>query len=420
MVFTSWLALGLGCDPPCSSGYICSSNCQPCIGGKYSNTPTNTCLNCTSGYFSTPRSASCTACASGNYSLSGYSACLVCTPGTVSNKSSSSCTNCTVGKYSSVQRSGCLDCTQGTFTNVSGSSICSFCAPGNSSNSGQSYCFSCIPGKYSNQSAICTACPSGKYGIEAGRSACNLCPSGTYMNQTSSTTCNACPIGRYSETDGSTFCSLCINSYTKLPGSFSRDQCNLCVPGYYGNPPETLCSKCPVGVDGLTCPIGSLIPFVDVGHYRKEDNVALVYTCIPKSVCYYTGYNVSTTCAHGHQGFMCSSCEVGFYKLDGLCRTCPPTWILVVTIVVVVFVLSRIMFKTLTSSFSFSGDVRILLQALQTLALYPDITERWPSSILALLQFFSLAVSNSKLINWVKLLSRTSKSNWQLQNVRQS
>lgn len=40
-----------------------------------------------------------------------------------------------------------------------------------------------------------------------------------------------------------------------------------------------------------------------------------------------------------------------------------------------------------------SPDVRATLQALQTIALFPNITTKWPAFVLSVFQFYSLSVT---------------------------
>jgi hypothetical protein len=167
--------------------------------------------------------------------------------------------------------------------------------------------------------------------------------------------------------------------------------CSVCLSGFYGNPPSKNCQSCPQDNQALQCPENSTIPFVKSGFFRSLSDPGTVFVCIPSQACIATGYALATTCSTGYSGYLCGECEVNFYRSDKVCRQCPSIAIQVLSwtggIVLILVLLVRIFNYNLT----LSSDIRILLQFIQLVALYPNISSKWPTAVLQILRLFSIS-----------------------------
>jgi len=108
----------------CEPGYWKRNNiCNPCWFGKYSDSTTNTCIDCAVGKWSDQPArvseSDCVLCSAGKYSKF---------PGAVSE---SSCLDCVAGTYSELVGASnvslCLECEVGTYSDRIGSSLASNC-----------------------------------------------------------------------------------------------------------------------------------------------------------------------------------------------------------------------------------------------------------------------------------------------------
>jgi hypothetical protein len=423
----------------CSGGLFSatqkSTSCSVCPIGTFSSAGVSACTKCSAGFYGNSTGLStCFACDLGLFSAAqGASTCAQCRIGLFGDSSvavRSRCSNCSAGFYSdSLGATTCVQCAAGKFSSVQAASTCMQCPTGSFQNSLSvipSRCFNCSAGFYSDMlgASTCSQCAAGKFSSATGVSVCITCPinsmaisAQTYCMACSPGTstaklkgasaclncsvglysslpgqdCVPCPIGSYSSVSGMSNCTKCIDSTTRSTGSISSDQCSLCNEGLYGSPPQP-CQKCPQNA-GVKCPFGSVIPFVLEGYYRDNSNPEIAYICSPSSSCMETGFEKSTPCFTGYTGRLCGDCVSGYYRIDENCQKCPNVIIKVFTILGITLIVSVVLFRTIFSTLSLSNDARILLQSLQILALYPEITVRWPPSILAVLQTLAISVS---------------------------
>jgi hypothetical protein len=272
----------------------------------------------------------------------------------------SSCMNCSAGKYPIFSLNGCDTCNGGKFS------------PG-----GVSPCLNCPNGTISNTNAAsCTNCPIGRYQFPG-----NL-------------ECRPCPVGKFQDQIASTNCTSCIGSTTKSGGAISKDDCSICSENFFGDLPSIPCTICPV-VKGIICPVGSKIPFVLPGYFRRGTSPPDLFgaiDCFPSIACDYTGFNISTSCFSGYTGYACGECESEFYRSGTVCKSCPSALVEAVTIAGLILLFCFIAFRLSRYRSQISPDIRVAIQSMQTLALFPNVTAKWPKSVLVLFRILSISV----------------------------
>jgi hypothetical protein len=358
--------------------------------------------NVTSGLFVTMMSPSTVSLRTENQSAAYYcqmskSSCIpLCFPGTILSLGRE-CQVCSGGKYSSqVNQSSCLDCAAGYYSNVNSSS-CSLCQAGSyASSAGQSLCSSCSQGSYQDTSGqiYCKTCPIGSYCAEIGLNLPKKCAMGLFQNESGASSCRLCDSYSFSNITGMSFCYQCpYGSKNIVKGSFNPI-CPICQQGFYGLPtqPASNCTLCSLS-DGVRCPENSSLPFVLPGYYRVSlDNPSFVFRCQPMSSCEFTGHEVQTLCGIGYTEISCSQCSENYYRQDGFCRQCPGLAQKVFTFLVFLFAAVGIVYRVSDPKTRFPPDAKVALKAMQTIALFPRITSKWPPEVLGLIQLYSISV----------------------------
>jgi hypothetical protein len=383
----------LGLAPGCStsrefwcqiSEFYCSIN-SSCSAGQYLDTSgyRPTCFPCPSGSYSKNFSG-CSLCDRGSYQdKSGQSVCPFCPPGRVSSTPGSSlCQNCTAGYYGGTgsgaqSRTSCFACPAGKFQ----------------PNNGSNFCFSCAAGTVSNGTSVsCQACPSG-FAASSDQSACAPCDPGKYQPLNTSSYCSLCPTGYFSNSTQSTFCYVCVDGTTAGNGAVQSSDC-ACNEGYYGSLPSIPCRPCRLSA-GLRCPFNSTIPWIERGFYRSGtdgDQVNVALTCQPTEACDSTNLNPTTTCSAPYQGFLCGQCSSGYYRSGSTCKKCPGDGIKWLTLTAAVIALLFILGRVTSKRTELPVDFRITLQAVQMIALFPNITNNWPEYVRVILQIYTVTV----------------------------
>jgi hypothetical protein len=115
--------------------------------------------------------------------------------------------------------------------------------------------------------------------------------------------------------------------------------------------------------------------------------------CSPGEACLKTGFDEYTTCGRGYSGLMCAACAKNFYKFYGTCKDCPSETIKALTIVAAVLLLSILLWRIMDRRTQIPTDVRLVVQTLQLIALFPNISVKWPKFLLTLFQLTSIFVS---------------------------
>jgi hypothetical protein len=381
--------------------------------------PKSSCIACPQGMFSSSNGwTSCQFCTTGLFSNSGSSSCLMCNAGSFNNVTGQSgCISCPIGKFSQAGFTKCDICAAGLFNNIAGKSVCPSCSPGKfSSQVGSSDCALSTKGSFSFASAPlkCDLCPIGKYASLDGQSICIECPNGTFVDTTGSSTCFPCRKGRFSNVLSAKMvnCQPCPLSYfandTGLPlcykcdpfrdtsseGSTDQSAC-ICQEGYYGDILIDTCRPCSQGA-AFKCPSGSLIPWIGPGYYRAGPNgeaANIAYICSPTSACAKTESQSFTTCGEGYTGYLCGECSERFYKFSGVCKGCPSDAVKWFSIMAVVLILIALIWRLMDQKTQIPTDVRVIVQALQIIALFPNISVKWPKFLITLFQVFSILVS---------------------------
>jgi hypothetical protein len=300
--------------------------------------------------------------------------------------------DCPVGKFtSSAGSSSCATCPAGNYIN---GSSCNKCTPGYYSITAQSKCDFCSPGKYSSLpgSTTCSNCVGGISPSNAS-SSCQVCTAGFYSP--AGLLCLPCPISLYANTSGLTICHTCDPmTNTQLEGSTSKSAC-LCQAGYYGDVSVEQCRPCSQG-PAFICPFGSRIPWISTGYYRAGptgEAANIVFTCSPTTACVRTEYDTTTTCGQGYTGFLCGECSNLYYKYSGTCKKCPGNLEKGLSIFAATLVLVLLIWRLSDQKTQIPTDVRVTIQALQMLALFPNISSKWPPFLNNLFQVFSILVS---------------------------
>jgi hypothetical protein len=403
------------------------SFCKSCIPGFFQDsTGASSCNPCPSGRFANASGFSnCSLCPLGMYqNSSGQSNCTSCSKGKYSNSTSfTSCKNCSAGEYQSqLGSTGCSTCPFGSYQTLSGQSSCVKCPVGkflNNSNPSFSTCYDCAAGFY--QAALgqsrCLSCSAGFFSNSSGLSFCEECYPGLFQSSIASTSCIPCAIGTFQNVSGQARCVFCSRgSYSNSTGLFACIQCKdsntlsegstdisscACDEGFYGRLPNNQCTRC-VPQSGLQCPFNSTIPLIEPEHYRKGvtgADVAISLKCTPNEACEKTGFNLTTVCRKEYQGFLCGQCAQGYYRSGSSCRECPGNGVKWLTISAAMIVVVVILMRVTSRKTELPVDFRITLQAIQLIALFPNITQKWPSYVRVVLQIYSLAVSQKLQLN---------------------
>jgi hypothetical protein len=207
---------------------------------------------------------------------------------------------------------------------------------------------------------------------------CQPCEPGRFINEIRSSSCRECDFPMDSEREGAIACTVCEE-------------------GYYGDPPSTECRKCPINSAALQCPKASSVPFINQGYCRVQ--VAEFLKCIPEEACLETAFKENTPCKQGYSGNCCSACSSGYFRRNGGCVECPSKIYQALAILVALLIFFFVLIRLFLSKSRVSADVRITLQLVQLLALYPNITEKWPQALFQLFQVFSVSNLNVELFS---------------------
>jgi hypothetical protein len=407
----------------CPSGTFLNSSrtrpqCSPCPVGSYQDAQNSfSCNLCTVGFFQNITGQSvCHACSQTTSSDVGSTRCGLCLPGSYQeqlNQTSciqcrpgsyqdtiggSSCKICTLGRFGNTTGlPACFPCSVGLYQDVSNSSSCNACPPGSFQNTtGVSFCNPCSLGTYSDTAGMteCSLCPIGLYQDSLNASSCKSCVAGQFQSSSGQSTCIPCPRGFYSNSSGLSECITCQNSGTLAEGSNDISQC-ACNEGFYGKLPEIDCVQCTTN-SGVRCPFNCTIPWIDPQYFRKGTtgtDVMVALRCTPGEACERTENASATICKIGYQGFVCGQCSKGYYRSGSFCKQCPGDGIKWLTISVAILVVALILMRVTSRKTELPVDLRITLQAVQLIALFPNITTKWPSYVSVVLQIYSIAVS---------------------------
>jgi hypothetical protein len=333
-----------------------------CPLGNYFN-GTN-CFPCSNGSFLSPSLRSCSTCGSGFYS---------------STNATTTCFNCTFGFYSANPgSSSCKECLSGSFSSNLANSFCGICSSGSYALNRSSSCIFCEPGLFSSAgSSFCSQCKLGQFQSEQGGTSCLFCPQGQFANETGLSSCLKCP-----------------RSTTLATGSVSEGSCTICDEGFFGVPPGE-CFPCALS-EAISCPVGSSIPIVAPGYFRigpngEEANTAI--KCVPQEACLETGNLTQTLCSSGYTGYFCATCLDDYYRLNFACKSCPGIGIKIFTGFIIFAFLLFFGYRTLYAKGRNLSKIRLSINSIQMIALFPVMSTRWPPYWISIFSAFSFSVS---------------------------
>ena len=270
-----------------------------------------------SGSFPAPSSGSS---AGGKYEFTTYVQCIADCPRGQYYAANNTCVSCPDGTYSSPDR---LTCDRS-------------CPAGSYSNNVTLTCTKCPSGTYnpmnnSISNASCMPCPAGTYGPLRGLTSCPLCPYGTYSpfdGVTNYYDCFYCPSGTFSN-DLRTACDT-PNWEFRLNGTLNQGRIEL-----RPNSTSEWGTVCGYNFDSLAataaCHSLGFPPDVAATAYLVSGGAGPIY--IQDVFCtmdtYYLqncSYTVlDSTCDHTTDAAVhcVTSCQDGFFYLDGNCTLCP-------------------------------------------------------------------------------------------------
>ena len=190
-------------------------------------------------------------------------------------------------------------------------------------------CKLAAPGSYvaAAGAAAATPCAAGTYSGSAA-TACAPCPEGSFVNETGSPNCLRCPAPTTTLVPGRAYCDACREGYY-WDGRYFRDhgaaalaatktQCAACC-GRCGDAcvgaGETDCADCAAP--------GATLETLDLkkNFWRASAAADAVYRCHQLGAC---KGGANSSCARGHKGVLCGTCEAGHYHDSSLeaCRDC--------------------------------------------------------------------------------------------------
>ena len=353
-----------------------------CPGGRYYNTTTRSCINCSPGISCPSGSTSNSVGCSAGYFCPGGFAPLQCQEGTFSPGNSSTCTQCFAGGYCPTKGlNASIPCPRGRYRSSLGAKSladCLFADIGYYAEQNRTRQLACQAGSYQDSTGQwnpnCINCGSGTFSNVTGRTTpCELCPAGSYCQNprsiypipcdpgsfspitgaASSEDCYSCPEGTFATTHGttgldvmakpslflnSTTCALCIAGYycgkrTDEPtpcaaGKFSHetgastiDTCQNCEPGFWCHEPGTSDETKP-------CPKGWSCPGNGTASYKCE---AGTYSSVnPQDSCLKCPKNTWSDTIGASTIATCRTCPTGTSSdklgasTNSSCYFCPP------------------------------------------------------------------------------------------------
>lgn len=170
----------------------------------------------------------------------------------------------------------------------------------------------------------CKLCNEGTY-AKTGRATsakdCEVCPGGT--NQTIEAGYRACYCKEtYARTDRYGPCYVCLQEGLDCNKDFQA-----LLPGYMWNWsfPGASIANYKNFVANLRLPIDpSYLP------EKYDGDIPRVFKCPRSESCPNDNDSIAGNCANGYTGWLCTSCETGYYSVLTLCVACPGLMLLIV------------------------------------------------------------------------------------------
>jgi len=187
-----------------------------------------------------------------------------------------------------------------------------------------------------------------------------------------------------------------------------------CVKGSYGMNGES-CINCETDELGANCPGGeNTVDLVTAkqGYYRfnisntsdasigchpvrraERSECPVFVACEPKVSC--LGANI---CSKGYIGSRCSSCDSGYYRVNGACRVCPTqTWALITLFLVLICLLCYILHFMSTKYLSWPIGF-LCADWGQVMSLYSRFRIPWPTNVSTVILGSSVTTLNLDLV----------------------
>ncbi|KAL4462387.1 hypothetical protein ABPG72_009214 [Tetrahymena utriculariae] len=300
----------------CNPNYALNSNtdCSTCGSGKFFNSTSKPCGDCSANCKTCSSATSCSECDS-NYQLNSSKNCQAC--------------QLTNGQYYDSQQKICGNCPSNC-QQCNSSSNCSLCSSGYQVNSSKNGCQACLTNQgqyYDSSNNTCGQCSSQCLTCKDSPKNCTACQT-YYQLIASDNTCQACQINQGQYYDFST--KTCMTCFQNCLQCTSSTNCQLCKPGY--SPNSNQCSPC--NNSCLTCngPNSNNCLSCNSGLYLYTSNSTCQQTCNTGGG-YFANQNTCSPCdqtcstCNGSYSTQCITCTTGLYKFggDNLCKACPTT-----------------------------------------------------------------------------------------------
>eukprot|EP00475_Leptophrys_vorax_P009101 TRINITY_DN15984_c1_g1_i5.p1 TRINITY_DN15984_c1_g1~~TRINITY_DN15984_c1_g1_i5.p1 ORF type:complete len:485 (+),score=75.65 TRINITY_DN15984_c1_g1_i5:1-1455(+) len=141
-------------------------------------------------------------------------------------------------------------------------------------------------------------------------------------------------------------------------------------------------------------------PFVSMGYFLSScDSPEQVQRCVPQEACLSQNTSCTSKCSEGYTGDVCSLCSFNYYRSGLACLSCPTAQVKSITLLTFSVVFMIILFRMVRASSRIPVDARICIQFLQTIALYPSITTKWPNRVLSLMRICSFSNVDIELLS---------------------
>ena len=253
-----------------NSGH-CTSSCENCPAGKFSEIGSTFCDQCPAGKILTNGACSkcdvgefasiidneCQLCPLGRFNTKfGQGKCEGCPAGWFDNDPAEglNCDMCSIGRHTAgfIGLSDCIDCPIGYYNEENGISNCTECPTGRANPNTASVthldCAACLAGKFQDvkAQATCKDCQPGKSAVQTARLVCADCDLGKFQSEYGISYCLQCNPGQFGDAKGLTECKDCAPGKSQYrPG---EDSCTDCSSGTI-TPSGGMaqCQDCPIG-----------------------------------------------------------------------------------------------------------------------------------------------------------------------------
>eukprot|EP00931_Biecheleriopsis_adriatica_P013512 TRINITY_DN11493_c0_g1_i1.p1 TRINITY_DN11493_c0_g1~~TRINITY_DN11493_c0_g1_i1.p1 ORF type:complete len:1561 (-),score=304.57 TRINITY_DN11493_c0_g1_i1:276-4292(-) len=248
------------------------------------------------------------------------------------NKSRCIIPACSRGEAFDMDLKECKPCSAGTYSWGGSVTSCERCLAG-SRCAGPTDPVPCQAGSYSPAgSSTCSAAPEGFYAPTAGLAAPLPCPPGSFSSQAGRDQCQTCSVGTYSALPGQTACAPCGEGkqYPSLWTTMKKvESMGQSKHSYHEGANSKAFCTCDVGSrlvaeQCVNCSAGMSCPGmgeVEIMSGFYADTDFLIFSCSRSTYC--KGGEAGDTCARGRTGIACAECLPGYApSSNGECKEC--------------------------------------------------------------------------------------------------